>query len=230
MMRKPRKDFWNKEYEKSSHLALSTDPSEDLEKFMRFLEREYDGLYLNKGDRVLDLGCGNGRNLVYLAKKYGISGVGYDSSREAIGEAHMLSHGLALSYEVRSIAWDIPLPDASQDLVLDMMASHFLRHEEREKLRHEIRRVLKPGGWFFYKTFLLDEDAHASRMLREHPADEPGSYVHPEIGVLEHVSREEEVTEAFSPLFTIHKALPSHGHLRTKAKRRSISVYMQKER
>jgi SAM-dependent methyltransferase len=221
--------FWDKEYAQPIHLALSTKPAEDLLKFLRYLERQYNGPFLSKGDSVLDLGCGNGRNLIHLGKAYGIQGIGYDMSREAIDQAIEASKNLLLSYEVRSIAWPLPLPDNSQTLVLDMMTSHFLRSEERDALRHDIHRVLAHRGWFFFKTHVQDEDAHSSRLLRDYPADEPGSYIHPEFGVLEHVYTEKEIEEVFSPLFTIHKTMKSHGHLRDRAKRRTISVYMEKK-
>ncbi|MEK7152305.1 MAG: class I SAM-dependent methyltransferase, partial [Patescibacteria group bacterium] len=62
------KTFWNKEYRQGEHLALSTRESEDLIKFTLWLKREYGGDFLNPSDSVLDLGCGNGRNLIYLAQ------------------------------------------------------------------------------------------------------------------------------------------------------------------
>ncbi|MBI3634549.1 MAG: class I SAM-dependent methyltransferase [Candidatus Yonathbacteria bacterium] len=222
--------FWNTEYKKGGHLALSLTPSEDLEKFTRFLERSYGRKYLNPIASVLDLGCGNGRNLIYLAGSFDMRGVGYDFSQEAINQAKRESAGLPLSYGVQSIADPIPLLDNSQTIVLDMMTSHFLSANERRNLISEIVRVLKPGGWFFFKTFLLDEDAHAKRLLKENPADEAGSYIHPVIGVAEHVFTEEEILDMLAEHFSVHKISKSHRHKAEghAAKRRSISVYAQK--
>ena len=225
--------FWNKTYSRrkgAEYLALSTEPSEDLQKFTRWLEREHGRSFLNPRSSVLDLGCGNGRNLMYFAREYGMRGVGYDISSEAIKQARTIGAGLPLQFEVRSIAQPIPLPDASQTIVLDMMTSHFLRENERAALRAEISRVLRPEGWLFFKTFFLDEDEHAARLLREHPADEAGSYIHPAIGALEHVSTEEEIAQTLGEHFVIHKTSSSHRHLRhgRAFKRRSISVYAQK--
>ena len=223
--------FWDSEYKEGGHLALSTEESEDLVKFTRFLEREFKRKYLNPLVSVLDLGCGNARNLIYLAQTFGIRGVGYDISSQAIAQARKASEGLPLTYAVHSIVEPIPLPDSSQTIVLDMMTSHFLNAEERVNLMNEIKRVLKPGGWIFFKTFLLDEDNHAARLLRDHPADEPGSYIHPKIGVAEHVFTEDEILELLGDEFYIHKVTKSHRHKAhgSGAKRRSISVYAQKE-
>ena len=90
--------FWDKEYKDSDHLALSTNPSEDLMKFCRFLERDEDFQILNPGDSVLDLGCGNGRNLIYLSNNFGMRGIGYDISTEAIIQAKKLSLNLPIQF------------------------------------------------------------------------------------------------------------------------------------
>jgi SAM-dependent methyltransferase len=233
MKKKGRKvgaDFWNHEYGSAEHLALSTNPSEDLLKFLRWLERESGRQYLNPTMSAMDLGCGNGRNLLLLAKTYAMRGIGYDISATAIAQAKKLASGLPLSFDVRSIAEPIPQKDASQALVLDMMASHVLTHHERAAMHEEILRILRPGGWFFLKTFLADEDPHARRLLRENPGKEAGSYIHPVIGVAEYVFTEADIVALVEQRFTVHKVLKSHGHLRKAGsqKRRSISIYAQK--
>lgn len=233
--KKTGRGFWEKEYGEKGrkHLALSANPSEDLVKFTRWLKREHGRAYLNPASSVLDLGCGNGRNLIHLSRSFGIHGTGYDISSEAVAQAKSASTGLPLAYEARSIEGTIPLPDHSQTIVLDMMTSHFLNAEERAFLLIEIERILKENGWFFFKTFLLDEDTHAKRLLREHPAPEAGSYIHPKIGVAEHVYTEQEICEALEKHFIIHKVSKSHRHLAGRGgavlKRRSISIYAQKK-
>jgi SAM-dependent methyltransferase len=222
--------FWDQEYTKGGHLALSLNPSEDLEKFVRWLVREHGREHLNVTTSILDLGCGNGRNIEWLSRSYGVRGTGYDISTEAIKDAsrRATQDGLPLTYVSRSIAGPIDLPDESQSLVLDMMSSHFLNKEERSLLITETARVLRPGGFLFYKTFLLDEDRHAARMIAANPGEETQTYIHPKIGVAEYVPREEDIEEAYSPHFIIHKVLKSHRHKGAQAKRRSISVYMEK--
>jgi len=228
--RKKGKAFWDSEYRDAGHLAISMNQSEDLEKFTRWLEREYGKAYLNVTSHILDLGSGNGRNLVWLAETFGVRGIGYDISSEAVKQSlqYATQNNLKLTYETRSIAGPITVPDNSQSIVLDMMTSHFLNEAQRLFLIDEIFRVLKPGGFLFYKTFLLDEDRNAKRMIAEHPAKEHNTYIHPKIGVAEHVSTEDEIESLFGEKFTIHKIYKSHRHIGRDAKRRSITVYMQK--
>lgn len=224
--------FWDQEYASGGeHLALSSEESEDLAKFVRWQARQKSELPVSGAADVLDLGCGNGRNLVFLARELGAKGVGYDISNAAIAEARKAGAGLPLTFEARSIAGEINLPDSSQDLILDMMTSHFLNGSERVFLRDEIHRLLRPGGWLFMKTFLRDEDLHTARLLKEFPSNEPGSYIHPVIGVAEHAYEEEELLNFLEEKFVVHKVYRSHKHrIHGQArKRRTISIYAQKD-
>jgi SAM-dependent methyltransferase len=223
--------FWDAEYTNPSHLKLSIKQSEDLEKFSRWLIRQDRQDLLSPLSSVLDVGCGNGRNLIYLANEFGIPGVGYDISKAAIAQAVAASKGLPITYTARSIAGPLTVSDNSQGLVLDMMTSHFLTAAERHGLRDEIYRVLKPGGHLFIKTFLKDEDLHTRRLLADHPGTEAGTYIHPVMGVPEFVYSEEELVNFLSEKFIIHKIYRSHKHaFRGEArKRRTITIYAEKD-
>lgn len=241
-MPRKKKDFWNKEYAKAAHLALSDEPAEDLVKFTRFLQRKSGKELLNVTRRFVDIGCGNGRNAIFLAREFGMYGLGYDASREAINAAKETAGELPIEFQIRDIREPIPLPDASVTLAMDMMASHVLVKGEREKLKEEILRVLKPGGWLFFKTFLRDEDRNAEELLQTFPGPEEGMYIHPEIKKPEYVWWEKDIYEFFaSPAeaggeggshFTVHKLERSHKHVNKKGgawKRRTASVYLQKQ-
>jgi SAM-dependent methyltransferase len=222
--------FWNEEYKTSKHLALSDEPAEDLEKFCRWLERQSGKRFLNVTAQALDLGSGNGRNLIYLAKTYGMRAVGYDISDVAVKQAVRASEGLPIKYVIRSMQGVLDLPDNSVTLILDMMSSHFLKTADRNLLRDEIFRVLKPGGWLFFKSFTAEGDLHVPRLLREHPADEPSAYIHPEFKVYEYVWTDQALFDFFEPKFVIHKLEHSHKHIMhgRAFKRRTVTAYLEK--
>lgn len=223
--------FWDHEYTEGGHLKLSDEAAEDLKKFCRWLQRQHGNTYLNPTASVIDFGCGNGRNLIYLAETFGMHGHGYDVSAAAIKLAKAASEQYNLTYTVRSIAGEFAdIPDASQDLVLDMMTSHFLSGSERELLKTEMFRVLKPGGYLFMKTHLGDGDLHTKRLLAEAPAKEAQTYIHPVMGVPEYVYFEADLQAFLEPPFTIEKVYRSHKHIsRGRArKRRTITVYARK--
>jgi hypothetical protein len=80
------------------------------------------------------------------------------------------------------------------------------------------------------KTHLGDGDLHTKRLLAEVPAKEPQTYIHPVMGVPEHVYFEEDLRAFLEPTFSIEKVYRSHKHVsRGRArKRRTITVYARK--
>jgi SAM-dependent methyltransferase len=223
--------FWDKEYTNPEHLKLSENESEDLAKFTRWLIRREREDILSPQSSVFDAGCGNGRNLIFLAREFGMKGIGVDISSAAIAQAKRLSSELPITYQVGSAGAPLPADDGSQTLVLDMMTSHFLDAPGREHLRDELFRVLAPGGFLFMKTFLKDKDLHTERLLKEHPGTELGSYIHPVMGVAEYVYSEEELVAFLGEKFIVHKIYRSHKHAyKGRArKRRTISIYAEKD-
>ena len=223
--------FWDQEYTDPKYLKLSDKESEDLAKFTRWLIRRERGDILTEDRSVLDVGCGNGRNLIYLAQEFGLTGIGVDISSAAIAQAKIASKAHKISYTVGSAADKISAEDDSQSLALDMMTSHFLDKEGREQLRDELFRVLAPGGFLFMKTFLKDKDLHTARLIKEKPGPEEGSYIHPVMGVAEYVYSEEELVAFLEEKFIVHKIYRSHKHaFKGRArKRRTISIYAEKD-
>lgn len=229
--KKNSKTFWNKEYKTPGIFNLSTEPAEDLLKFTRWLEREYGKGFLDQNTFVLDLGCGNGRNLVYLARQFGVKGVGYDISDEAIEQAEKASKGLHVQFFARGIEGLFGLEDESVDIVIDMMASHYLKEKDRDIYLKELVRVIKPGGWFLLKSFLKEEDRHTERLLRDNPAGEDDSYIHPEHGTYEHVWAEDKMRDFYGQDFDIDKMERSGKHLMNGRafKRRHFVAYLRKK-
>lgn len=224
--------FWDKEYTNPEHLKLSENASEDLAKFTRWIARRKREDILTPPAHAIDVGCGNGRNLIYLAQQFGLSGFGLDISSAAVAQAKRASEGLDIAYAVQSAAEPIPQPDESAKVVLDMMTSHFLDAPGRTRLRDELFRVLEPGGFLFMKTFLKDQDRHTARLLEEHPGEEPGSYIHPVMGVPEYVYNEDELVAFLSERFIVRQVYRSHRHTAKGGKggkRRTISIYAEKD-
>jgi len=223
--------FWDQEYTNPEHLKLSDKESEDLAKFTRWVIRRGRGDILAEEASVLDAGCGNGRNLIYLAHEFNMKGVGVDISSAAIAQAKKASETLTIKYTVGNAGDPLPAEDNSQSLVLDMMTSHFLDEAGRKRLRDELFRTLVPGGFLFMKTFLKDKDLHTKRLVAEHPGPEEGSYIHPVMGVAEYVYSEEELVKFLSEKFIVRKIYRSHKHaFKGRArKRRTISIYAEKD-
>jgi SAM-dependent methyltransferase len=105
------------------------------------------------GMRVVDVGCGSGRNLVYLLTSgYEVFGVDPDSG--AVAEvrrlASTLGPGLPADNFRAEAAEGMSFPDAFADVVLCSAVLHFARDDAQfMAMLGGAWRVLKPGGLFF---------------------------------------------------------------------------------
>lgn len=235
MNEKRLKEFWNKEYKDPGMFALSDEVSADLVKCVRWMMKEYGKDVFRPDTNVLDAGCGNGRNLLWLNETFRVGGVGYDISDEAITQAQKNAAkqqwGSKLVFKVRSLDELVPLPDESVDLVIDAMSSHFLRNVERERFIKEVARVLKPQGVLFFKSFYAERDTHTRELLEKHGADEENAYIHPKLKVYEYVWTDKALEESFDTDFILmKKELSGKHHIKGKpAKRRSVVCYFEKK-
>jgi ubiquinone/menaquinone biosynthesis C-methylase UbiE len=227
--------FWNNEYKEASHLQLSEDPAGDLLSFVKWVNRNAEWPAFNMGGFVLDIGCGNGRNIGNLCEQYHMKGLGFDISDTAIKMAkEKFVHLKSLHFIKQSMFEPVDLPAESVDVVLDMMVFHFLDDAKRQSYVKDKARVMKPFSWMLLKTFVLDNDQNAIRMIKDYPTPdkEHNSYMHPKFKALEHVFTEEELTELLSPYFKIHKMIKSYKHFKDGKpyKRRTVSVYLERKR
>ena len=116
------------------------------------LEEVIPQLGLSASSRVLDLGCGPGGPLTFLAQETGCRGIGLDLSAPAIAAARQRATGLGLQtrldFQQGDLDEPLPFPAGTFDaaLALDVI----LHVRNREKLFGEIARVLKPGARFFF--------------------------------------------------------------------------------
>lgn len=105
------------------------------------------------GMRVLDAGCGSGRNLVYFLKS-GYEVFAVDDSDQAIGRVHELAERLA-PHLPRENFRAAPIErmgfgKTEFDLVVSSAVLHFARNDQHwRSMVDEMWRVLKPGGIFF---------------------------------------------------------------------------------
>ncbi len=96
--------------------------------------------------RVLELGCGHGRNATYLARLgCGVDAV--DVSARAIGWARQRarSAGVFVGFQCCS-SFDAAFTEGCYDLVYDSGCFHHLPPHRRKDYVELVRRALKPGG------------------------------------------------------------------------------------
>ena len=120
----------------------------DIYLFDQLLKGRFD-----RRTRVLDAGCGDGRNLVYFLRQ-GHDCFGVDRDPAAVAHARSLAAGIApaLPREQFAVAQldRLPWADGSMDAVICSAVLHFADDEAHfGRMVTELGRVLAPDGLFF---------------------------------------------------------------------------------
>ena len=120
------------------------------------------------GMRVLDAGCGSGRNLIYLLKDgYDVTAVDADAS--AVAAVQRLAAEIVPGFPPDRIRQEplesLSFPDASFDVVICSAVLHFARDDAQfEAMVRGTWRVLKPGGIQIYTVPLIHNRSTRQRM------------------------------------------------------------------
>ena len=135
------KKAWGEVYKEKGRFFEK--PHRDLPKIAKILKKA-------NARKVLDLGCGTGRHLVYLAKQgldvYGtdISGVAIKMSKE-----WLKNEKLAATLKIHDMTEKLPFKDNFFDGIVAIQVIHHANIETIQKIISEIYRVLNKGGLVF---------------------------------------------------------------------------------
>lgn len=105
-----------------------------------------------RGDRLLDIGCGDGAYTIRLADDFNrVDAIDIEADRLALFTERSIGSPAADRITIREMsATKLDYPDNTFDLVTSI---EVLEHiEELDQALEEIRRVLKPGGRFAFTT------------------------------------------------------------------------------
>ncbi|WP_406276817.1 class I SAM-dependent methyltransferase [Nocardia sp. NBC_00881] len=99
------------------------------------------------GRTILDVGCGRGGTVGLIAKMFDVEIVGIDLSPEAVMFCRNNCGAPSARFDVGD-AEHLPFEDKVHDVVVNIESSH--GYPDLGKFLSEVKRVLKPGGWFLY--------------------------------------------------------------------------------
>jgi ubiquinone/menaquinone biosynthesis C-methylase UbiE len=134
-------DWWDNQYRKEEHLRRwdYRYPSPELVSVV------VAGL-VPSGGATLDIGCGAGREAIFLAQ-CGFRSIGLDWSEEALSLARQRARESHVEVDWRQgSVLELPLSDRSVDFAADRGCFHHIQEEDRARYAYQIARVLKPGG------------------------------------------------------------------------------------
>ncbi len=148
------------------------------EELVRFVMRHYGQVADRSQVRILEVGCGTGANLWFMARE-GFSIYGIDGSQSAIDGAYTRLKGDDLA---DGIGWRLIVDDAMRlrslfwpgyefDAIIDVCCLQHNRHADIQSIVDQIHAVLKPGGRVFSMMVALGSwgDWMGTRI-------EPGTY------------------------------------------------------
>lgn len=131
---------------------------------------------LLEGCRVLDLGCGSGRDVYALSQLVGRSGsvVGVDMTAEQlnVARAHQSFHAEAFGFDNVTFLEgyierldELPLERGSFDVIVSNCVVNL--SPDKEAVLRGVRHLLKPGGEFYFSDVYADR--RVSEALRNDP-------------------------------------------------------------
>jgi|APIni6443716594_1056825.scaffolds.fasta_scaffold75533_1 SAM-dependent methyltransferase len=145
---------------------------------------------LPEGSGVLELGCGNGKNLPGMIEK-GWDITAMDCSITALQLCRPVVRDPGRVHFVVGNAISLPLRDAVVDAVFSLHVAGHLTGPGRSQLAREVFRVLKPGGQIVFRDFGVDDFRCGKGQMTE-----PGTF-HRGTGSFTHYFTGDEVSRLF---------------------------------
>jgi SAM-dependent methyltransferase len=191
------KELWDREY-----TSLRSIPSSSREEPAKALVLFSELMSLSAPAKVLDAGCGNGRNAIYLARR-GCRVAALDFSEAALAQVQSRVRANRLEGQVSTIkhAIDDPLPfeKGSFDAVLDCYTfCHFLADDAAESFWNEMHRVTRPSGFLLSLVFSPQDSYYA-----QYNTENSSIVRDPSNGIWKRLYTEKEIKAFFARQFLL---------------------------
>lgn len=227
--------LWTEEYKKGGvPSSVRTEPSGAV---VYFVEKFFPLLLQKEGRNEtgllygLDIGCGAGRNSLYLArtKKCCMTALDYVADNIKNIAQHNVPNVAAIRHDLLE-HW--PVQDQSQDFAIDTFCfKHFVEEGERSFYIKELARVLKNDSLFLL-TLAGDDDGYYSQFLCNQQTEQSTKkIIDQQNGIASLLYTRTEV-ETLLASFTVidyqHKTTPSAMHGRTYPRSTHQFVFQKK--
>ena len=155
---------WDREYlRRGIPSSFRDEPSGAVSEFAIYLKRQR----VEEG-RALDIGCGTGRNAVFLARQgFAVSGIDISKYAISIFKKRIKEASLGnADARVGDVTQHWPFASSSFDIAIDTFCyKHQTTENGKGTYRRELARVLKPGGLYLL-TLAGPDDGYYGPLLR----------------------------------------------------------------
>jgi SAM-dependent methyltransferase len=193
---------WRSEYaQKGIPSSFREEPSGSVVEFANFLES-----HNVRHGSALDLGCGRGRNSVFLAEQgFDVSSI--DFVPDMIESLQQQSEVLGLADRVHAYCQSVtepwPFPPQMFDVAIDAFCyKHQVVAAEKAVYRRELARVMKSGSFYLLTLAGLDDGYYGPLLASSSAADER-MIIDPAIEIPSILYTKEDVISEFADTFDL---------------------------
>lgn len=145
------KEFWNECHKKFIKKRENIVHDNWLEEFNEIIEKS--------SKPIIDLGCGNGHNTLYLIEK-GKQTISVDYSDFAIEKIkENIPKTKAVLFDMTE---EFPFEDNSAEIIIADLSLHYFSKEITQRIIKEIQRVLVPNGHLLFRVNSVNDINHGA--------------------------------------------------------------------
>ncbi len=158
--------------------------------------------YANKGV-ALDIGAGEGRNCVYLAKS-GFEVVAVEKTKEGTEKIRQVAEKDNLSIKIENTdIRSFNFPSEEYSLIISVTALDFLMFSDFQKIAKKIKSSLSPGGVLYLSVFSTEDPFFKKLKEKNFEMVENNTFFLPKKDMFRHFFSKEELEETFENLTII---------------------------
>jgi SAM-dependent methyltransferase len=232
------KQLWEESFEEQiARQAYNTAAVEALVRSVSYYLRDRYSLQQLRSLDFVEMGCGAGPNLLWLAAKgIRVSGVDIAPSALELARNNLARAGMSdrTGLLVDASVVNTPFDTESFHGVLEACVFQHLGKDDRRAAFAEVRRILKPGGLFV--GYMLDQGHTVFQKMKEQQrADDPGTLYLADGGSKIHLTNigtahffaKDELFELLDGFQTVDPCLTTYYVPAEEARKRGYAEYLQ---
>ncbi len=199
---------WEDVFKDNTTFLFGTEPNKTIVEFEHLFDKQWN---------ILDVGCADGKNAIYLAKQGFVNVDAFDISESAIQKINRLCQGAAFEVNTKITSVQEYEFEKQYDLILSFGVFHFLSKEHWREFIRKAQTNTRVGGIHIIQVF---DDRIAPT-----PDIEPYTIGMAEDGEIKDLYKGWEIIQFLSYTFEEeHPNVPLHKHASNKLVARKVTL------